>query len=56
MGMTLNEGDAVTNWDPVKGINKTVSRIITETSFECNTAAESGCASRPNLFPPARRD
>ncbi|KAL3964549.1 hypothetical protein ACCO45_001553 [Purpureocillium lilacinum] len=42
MGMTLNEGDAVTNWDPVKGINKTVSRIITETSFECNTAAESG--------------
>ena len=44
MGMTLNEGDAVTNWDPVKGVNKNVSRIITETAFECNMAAESGCA------------
>ncbi|UNI14253.1 hypothetical protein JDV02_000900 [Purpureocillium takamizusanense] len=42
MGMMLDEGDGVANWDPVKGINKTISRIMTETLFECNMIAETG--------------
>jgi hypothetical protein len=36
----LNEGDAALNWDACTGVNKTASRITTETVFECRTARE----------------
>jgi hypothetical protein len=40
LGITDNEGDGVTNWDPVRGVNKSLSAAITTTFFNCPLALE----------------
>lgn len=42
MGNTNNEGDSVLNWSPKCGVNKTVSKLVTELIFNCNIALEAG--------------
>jgi hypothetical protein len=44
-----NEGDAVLNWSPQNGVNKTISDIITTTLFNCNIALEAMSEVPPHL-------
>jgi hypothetical protein len=39
MGITNNEGDGVLNWSE-KGVNKTLSDILTTTYFHCPMSQE----------------
>jgi hypothetical protein len=40
MGILDDEGDGAVNWDPVRGVNKSLSEAITTTFFNCPMAKE----------------
>lgn len=45
IGTMLNEADSVIpDWDPVKGIDRELSDMLTVQIFECNVALEAGYA------------
>jgi hypothetical protein len=46
MGILDDEGDGGVNWDPVRGVNQSLSETITTTFFNCPMAKEASFRTR----------